>query len=262
MQRALRGFMVAAAIGSLLVLPATAHAQRAATQIVGLYMTTEEAYNAYSNNSPAPPRVAAFPQGVAVVGVYLHYRGAKPHKTTYRVGFRHNGAEVRHGVLHTFDYVSGETVLSIPADAMQARGAYQATLYVDGAATLTTNFSVIRTPTIDVAYMITAKAWDAYDPNGKSDPPRATSFPAGVDRVGAFFSYTGMAKADIHYVAVYDALGKQVHRSQNHDAAGYVPNGSIAIILPADSGHYPRGKYRTDLYVNGAMVKSVPWSAK
>jgi hypothetical protein len=262
MQRALRSFLVAAALGSLVVFPATAHAQRAATQIVGLYMTTEEAYNAYSNNSPAPPRVDAFPQGVSIVGVYLHYRGAKPHKTTYRVGFRHNGAEVRHGVLHTFDYVAGETVLSIPADEMQVKGAYQATLYVDGRATLTTNFSVIRTPTVDSAYMITAKAWDAYNPNGKSDPPKATGFPAGVARVGAFFSYSGMAKADLHYVAVYDALGNLVHRSQNHDAAGYVPDGSIAIILPADAGHYPKGQYRTDLYVNGAMVKSLPWSAK
>jgi hypothetical protein len=206
MQRALRSFLVAAALGSLVVFPATAHAQRAAAQIVGLYMTTEQAYNAYGNYSPAPPRVDAFPQGVAIVGVYLHYRGVKPHKTTYRVGFRRNGAEVRHGVLHTFDYVAGETVLSIPADEMQARGAYRATLYVDGVATLTTNFTVIRTPTIDKAYMITAKAWDAYDPNGKSDPPKATGFPAGVARVGAFFSYSGMVKTDLHYVAVYDTM--------------------------------------------------------
>lgn len=256
------GFVVAAVIGALLCLPARVHAQRAATQIVSLYMTTEPAYNAYGNHSPAPPNVVAFPKGMANVGVYLHYRGAQAHKTSYRVGFLHNGAEVRQGALHEFAYTNGETVLLIPAAELQALGPYKATLYVNGAATLTTDFSVVRAPTIATAYMITARTWNAYTPDGKTDPPKAEGFPTGVARVGAFFAYSGMTKADRHYVAVYDASGKQAHRSQDHDAAGYVPDGTIAIILPADAGHYPKGQYRTDLYVNGAMVKSMPWSAQ
>ncbi len=261
MRRALRSVIAMAAIGSLVSLPARVHAQRAAIQIVSMYMTTEQAYEAYnSSNAAAPPIVEAFPQGVASVGFYLHYRGATV-KASYRVGFVHNGTEVRHGALHSFDRVAGETVLSIPADALQAKGAYKATLYVNDAAIKTVGFSVITTPTIDKGYMITAKAWEAFSATSKTAPSKSTSFAAGVARVGAYFSYTGMAKADVYFVAVYDANGTRAHRSLNHTAQ-YVPNGAVAIILPADAGSYPRGKYRTDLYVNGAMVKSVPWSTR
>jgi hypothetical protein len=251
------------ALGSLVLLPARAHAQRTATQIIGLYMTTDEAYNAYgsANTSPAPPQVRAFPTGVSYVGVYIHYRGARPHKTSYRVGFRHGSAEVRHGSLHTFDYADGAAVLGIPADEMQALGPYKATLYVDGVPAMSVAFSVIRTPTIDTAYMITGKAWDAFDPNGTAVPPKTTAFPANVARVGAYYSYSGMHRADVHYVAVYNAVGKLVHRSHDNTTS-FVPEGAFAIILPADDGSYPRGTYRTDLYIDGAMVKSLAWSAR
>src|SRR5713226_4828125 len=103
MRLALRSVIAMAAICSLLSLPARVHAQRAAIQIVSVYMTTEQAYEAYnSSNAAAPPMVEAFPQGVASVGFYLHYRGATV-KASYRVGFVRNGTEVRHGALHSFD---------------------------------------------------------------------------------------------------------------------------------------------------------------
>ena len=259
-----RGFMATAALGALLGLPAGAQAQRSSAQITSLYMTTEQAYDAYASNSPAAPKVTAFPQGVDNVGVFFDYQGVRAHKTTYRVAFFQHGTEVRHGAVHTFGYANGWELLRIPADELQAMGSYKATLYVGNAATLSTAFSVIRTPTIDSAYMITAGAWNAFaaDPNGAADPPRATRFPSGVASVGAYFSYSGMARADKHYVAVYDARDKQMHRSKTYGAGSYVPGGSIAIILPADSGNYPKGKYRTDLYVNGAMVKSIAWTAR
>lgn len=264
MRQASRGLIVLATLAALVGLPVKAHAQRAAIQIISAYMTTEPAYNAFATTSPSPrpPKVTVYPVGVANVAVYIDYSGGKPHKTTYRIGFRHNGSEVRHGALHTFGYNTGDLVQEIPADELQETGAYKATLYVDGAATQTIAFSVIKTPSIEKAYMITAQAWDAYDPNKHNAPPRATRIPAGAARVGLYFSYSGMAKADVHYVAVYNASGKLVHRSLDHTAGSFVPDGSSAIILPADAGRYPKGHYRTDLYINGAMVKSVPWLAQ
>jgi hypothetical protein len=263
MRHVLRNLLAVVAIWSLISLPVHAHAQRAASQIVGSYMTTYEAFNAFnSDNSDAPPKVTAYPEGVAYVGFYFHYRGMKPKKDTFRVGFTYNGGEVRHGTVHTFDSDAGQEVLAIPADNIHLFGPYKATLYIDNAATKSVSFKVIVTPKITEAYMITAKAWEAFGPNSKNDPSPTVTFAAGVARVGAFFSYTGMVKADVHSVAVYNsATGNQVHRSDD-TTAQYVPDGAIAIILPADAGAYPKGKYRTDLYIDNAMVKSITWTAK
>jgi hypothetical protein len=207
-----------------------------------------------------PPKVVAFPVGVNNVGFYFDYSGAKL-KVSYRVGFKHSGTEVRHGAIHLFDSKASEIVLSIPADELQLPGAYTATLYVNDVAAKAVGFSVINTPTIKSAYMITERAWNSFGSTSKNAPVQSKSFAAGVASVGAYFSYSDMLKRDVHYIAVYDATGKMVSRSSDNHAE-YVPNGDIAIILPADAGRYPKGKYRTDLYINGAMVRSMPWSTR
>jgi hypothetical protein len=227
-----------------------------------MYMTTQEAYTVFgaSNTSVPPPKVTAFPVGVNDVGFYFDYSGAKL-KVAYRVGFAHTGTEVRHGAIHLFDGTASEIVLSIPADELQLPGAYTATLYVNNVAAKTVGFSVINTPTIKTAYMITEKAWNSYGSTSKGAPVQSKSFPAGVASVGAYFSYSDMLKRDVHYFAVYDATGKLACRSSD-STPQYVPGGDIAIILPADSGKYGKGTYRTDLYINGAMVRSIPWSTR
>lgn len=264
MRFALRSLLAAATLATLVTVPAGAHAQRLmAYQIVNSYMTTQEAFGSYNSNSAEPPpMVEAFPVGVDNVGYYFHYRGMKPDKDTFRIGFTYQGGEVRHGSLHTFDDEAGEETLTIPADSMQLPGPYKATLYIDDKPAQSVSFKVIFTPKITNAYMITEKAWNAFGPDSKNDPSKAPSFAAGVSRVGVFYAYTGMVKTDIHYVGVYNnANGSLVHRSDNAKSS-YVPSGSVAIILPDDAGSYPRGTYRTDLYVNYAMVKSMTWTVK
>lgn len=266
MRRLLIIMAVVAAIGSSVFLPAQTHAQQlaAAIHISHLYMTTEPAYNAFNSdpNSVSPPRVTAFPKGVANVCVHLSYANISKANTPYRAAFFYKGAEVRHGTIHTFGYTAGEVVLLIPADKMQALGAYKVILYVNNKAMGSTSFAVIRNITMGRAYMITAKAWNAWNPNGNSLPAKTSTFSSGVSEVGMFFTYTGMAKADVHYLVVYDRLGKVAYRSPNHGSDGYVPTGSVADLLPATSGHYSKGSYRTDLYVNGAMVQSVAWTVR
>jgi hypothetical protein len=259
----LRGLAAAAVIGSLVGFPAATRAQGATFRIVGAYMTTEEAFSAYNSSNPAlPPQVGAYPQGLDNIAFYFQYASVKPNKDTFRVGFTFQGGEVRHGTVHTFDQDAGTTVLEIPADAMQLPGTYKATLYVDSTAAKSVSFKVILTPTITTEYMITAKAWEGFGPNSKGDPAQTTTFASGATRVGVFFAYTGMAKTDVHYVAVYNnANGGLMHRSQD-STDQYVPDGSLAIILPADAGAYPKGKYRTDVYINKAMVKSITWTVK
>jgi hypothetical protein len=261
MQRVVRSVIAGAVIAALSCLPSRVQAQRAVLQITTMYMTTQAAYVVFgSGHSLPPPKVTAFPVGVSDVGVYFDYSNGKL-KTSYRVGFFHGGTEVRHGAEHSFDDTASGIVLSIPAQELQAVGAYKATLYVNEVAVKTIGFTVINTPTITSAYMITAKAWNAYQPTSSRAPAKTTSFPAGVASVGAYFSYDTMVKSDIHYIAVYDAMGKLAHRS--HDStASYVPSGDIAIILPSDAGHYAKGTYRADLYINGAMVRSIAWNSK
>jgi hypothetical protein len=263
MRTLLRIFLALAALGSLAGIPAGAHAQRAAFQIVSSYMTTDEAFNAYNAKSTeAPPTVQAFPVGVDNYGYYFHYRGMKPKKDTFRVGFTSKGGEVRHGAVHTFDDAAGEETLAIPSDTMQQPGSYKATLYIDDKSAQSVSFKVIVTPKITSAYMITEKAWEAFGSSSKSNPAKMSSFAAGVARVGVFISYTGMAKTDVHYVGVYNnANGSQVHRSDDATSQ-YVPSGAVAIALPDDAGSYPKGTYRTDIYIDYAMVKSITWTVK
>jgi hypothetical protein len=110
--------------------------------------------------------------------------------------------------------------------------------------------------------MITGKTFDIFDTKpGSPAPAKAGTFPANVTRVGIYYEYTGASGKDIYYGAVYDKLGKMVHRSLNHPFQ-YKPNGAVALILPADSGAYPAGSYRADIYIDGALATSVPWTAK
>ncbi len=263
MRRVSGSFLAAAAVLYLFGVPVGAHAQRTSYQISASYMTTEEAFNAYNAKSTEPPpQVQAYPVGVANVGFYFHYSGMKANKDTFRVGFTAKNAEVRHGSLHTFDGEAGEETLAIPAATMQRLGSYKATLYIDNVAAKSAGFKVIVTPKVSKAYMITEQQWQAFGPTSKNDPPAAASFAAGVSRVGVFYSYTGMAKTDVHYVGVYNnANGSQLHRSDDNTPQ-YVPSGALAILLPADAGRYPKGAYRTDLYIDHAMVKSITWAVK
>jgi hypothetical protein len=243
--------------------PASQAHRAAAATITTIYMSTDPAYAAYDISHPvAPPQVTAFPVNVEFLAVYFVYTGATPKHTTFRVDFTHGSTVARTGQSHTLNGSSGKFIVDLPSEGKLSKGSYQARLYLDNAPAASTTFSLVTTPTVTKGYMITGKAFDNFDTKpGSPGPVKTTSFPANVARVGIYYTYKGATAGDIYFGAVYDRSGKLVHRSHDHPFQ-YKPNGEIALVLPADSGSYPAGSYRSDIYVNKALVESVPWTAK
>lgn len=240
------------------------HARPLTARVITMYLSSDAAFHTFDRNpshAVAPPRVSKYPTGVQYIAAYFEYAGVSPGKTTFHVDYAQGRTVVRTGQMHTLGYGAGSQMLELPAQGYLSKGVYQAKLYVDGALATSTSFSLIRAPSITSSYMITGKEFDNFDTKSGKKPARIAGFPANVARVGIYYEYQGATDKDSYYGAVYDKNGKLVHRSHDHPYQ-YRPAGDLVLILPADSGAYPAGTYRTDIYINQAPVTSVTWTAK
>jgi hypothetical protein len=261
-RRGLASFTCIAILTGASVLPSHAHSARALS-ISNYYTITDGAYTAYTpDHAVTPPKVSVFGlKTTTYVGVHFLYNGAKAKTTSFHVDFLRGSTVVRHGAIHTLDNVNGEDVVDIPADLLTSAGAYKANLYINSVLAGSTSFTMIATPSLSKSYMITGAQFDKFNSTQKNDPPKTASFPANVDRVAVYFVYDGAKKKDQYWAIVYDKYGKQVHSSLKHPFQ-YLSTGSVALRLSADSGKYPAGPYRTDIYFDGAVVQVVNWSTK
>ncbi len=262
-RQGLASLALAATLAGAFTIPSFARPARALS-ITGYYTITDGAYTAYTpNHAVTPPKVSTFAlKGTTYVGVHFVYAGAKPKVTSFHVDFLKGSTIIRHGATHTFDNVNGEDVLDIPADLLTSVGTYRANLYINSVLAGSTPFTVIATPNIGKTYMITGKEFDNFSgDSNKADPPKTSSFPANVDRVAVYFLYDGAKAKDRYWAIVYDKYGKQVHSSLKHPFQ-YLGTGSVALRLSADSGKYPAGAYRTDVYFDGAVVQVANWVTK
>jgi hypothetical protein len=234
-----------------------------ALSVTNYYTITDGAYTAYApDHAVTPPKVSIFGlKTTTYVGVHFFYSGAKAKSTSFHVDFLKGATVVRRGAIHTLDNVNGEDVLDIPADLLTTAGRYKANLYINSVLAASTPFTMITTPTVGKTYMITGAQFDKFTGSQKTDPPKTSTFPANVDRVAVYFLYSAAGKKDQYWAIVYDKYGKQVHSSLKHPFQ-YLPSGSVALRLSADSGKYPAGAYRTDIYFDGAVIQVDNWATK
>jgi hypothetical protein len=226
------------------------------------YLTTDQAFAAFDpTHAYAPPAVSHFPTGVQYVALYFSFTGAVAHKTTFHVNFLKNNSAVRRGEIHPLDSADGTYVLDLPGTARLAPGEYQAAVYLDTHRAGTTNFWIVKTPTVRSAYLIDGTAVTKFNVKHPVAPAHAGAVKAGVKQVGIYVSYRAAVAGATLGVAVYDQYGRQV-AAIGSSALVHRPTGMLALLLKPTSGSYPAGAYRIDLYMSGAVTTSIPWRAR
>ncbi len=235
---------------------------RPAVPTASIYTTTDAAYSAFDPlHAVPPPMVSRFPTSVRYLAVWIAFTGATAHKMTFRVDFVQGKRIVRRGDRYPVSSSSGRYVLDMPSDGLLHQGSYKAVLHLGNRSAASTWFSLIPTPRVSVAYMIRSTALGRPTAKGNTRPPGTAWYPAKSARVGVYLAYQGASRSNRISAAIYDRYGRLSYQSPARPLQP-APRGAIGLMLPAASGAYPKGIYRTDVYVDGALVLSLPWVAR
>ncbi len=244
--------------------------QPASVSIPTSFLITEKSFNDWdpkTQDHPAPNTGSVFPTSVASVGIYFTYKGARANSDTYQLLlYTASGQQIGGSHVHKFDQTANGEALLAPLDSSYTLrpGGYQAVLLVDGARAVALSWTVAGAVAVDItkAYLITAKAFNDWDPESQDAPAPNTSrvFGTTTTKVGIYFTYSGATVGkDTFQFILYSASGGQIGSGRVHTFRS--SNNGEALLLPLSvTGPLSPGSYRAVLLIDGQPKTTLTWT--
>ncbi len=244
--------------------------QPASVSIPTSFLITEKSFNDWNpktQDQPAANTGNVFPTSASSIGIFFTYQGARVNSDTYQLLlYTANGQQIGGSYVHKFTQASGGEALMAPLDSSYTLrpGGYQAVLLVSSARAVALNWTVAGAVAVDItkAYLITARSFNAWDPQSQDAPAPNTGrvFGTTTTRVGIYFTYNGaVVGKDTFQFALYSASSGQIGSGRVHTFSS--SNSGEALLLPLSvNGPLSPGSYRAVLLIDGQPKTTLTWT--